>query len=123
MTALAITHELKGLQVQLVKESSALKLLKEEAAALQRKVGQSQACVNSLEKRIAEMTTKAPEAVVSEHAILRYLERKKGIDLASVTAEILGNGTDKAIGFMKTGVIKKDDLTLVVKNNVVLTVK
>lgn len=61
------------------------------------------------------------EPVVSEHALLRYIERRLGLNLNDVRAEILHGRTEQIRKF-KTCKIKTDGMTLVVKNQVVVTV-
>lgn len=116
-------QELKGLQGQLAKEAANCKNLKAELAVAQRKHHLSLAACKSLEARIVELQTEAPEPIVSEHAMLRYLERIKGVDLTAIREEILGDGTAASISFAKTGRIKKAGMCLVVKDNVVVTIE
>jgi predicted nuclease with TOPRIM domain len=61
------------------------------------------------------------DPVVSEHALLRYIERRLGLNLDDVRAEILQGRTEQIRKF-KTCKIKTDGMTLVVKNQVVVTV-
>lgn len=125
MSTVQTAQELKGLQTQLAKARAEESTLKTEAAALQRKHTQARHAVQALEKRIEELSRTAPEPTVSEHAMLRYLERVKGVDMEAVRQEILGNGTAEAITFAGNGRIKKGgtDITLIVQNSVVVTVK
>jgi hypothetical protein len=116
-------QELKCLQGQLAKELANCNNLKSELAVAQRKHHLSQATCKSLEARIVELQTEAPAPIVSEHALLRYLERVKGFDLAALRDEILGDGTAASISFAKTGRIKKDGMCLVIKDNVVVTIE
>ena len=77
----------------------------------------------ALEERIAAFTRSAPEPIVSEHALLRYLERKMGVDFDALRQEILAGGTSKAISFVNSGRVQKNGMTLIIKNNVVLTIE
>jgi hypothetical protein len=122
MSAVANTQELKGLQVRLAKEQANNKLLREEASAAQRKLSQSGSAIKDLEGRIAALQSEAPAPIVSEHALLQYLVRHKGLDTEALKQELLGDGTAKAIAFARSGSIKKGPVTLVVKDNVVVTV-
>lgn len=122
MTILA-AHELKGLQSQLAKERAAEMTLLSEAKLVKKKLADASSSVKSLEARVKELTMGASAPVVSEHAMLRWLERVYELNLDNIRADILSEGTDKAIAFMKSGNIQKDGVTLVVKNNVVVTVK
>lgn len=124
MTNVANAQELKGLQVQLERERATAAALKQELSTVQRKHHLSQNACKTLEARIAELqATAVAEPIVSEHALLRYLERIKGVDLEALRAEILGDGTAANISFAQNGCIKKGNANLVVRNNVVVTVK
>lgn len=125
MASVTDSHELKGLQVQLAKETAASRVAKEELDIAKRKYDQSTAICRSLKARIAALETQGAEKepVVSEHALLRYLERVEGVDLDAIRQKILGDGTAASISFARTGRIKKKDLTLVFKDRVVVTVE
>ncbi len=68
----------------------------------------------------ASLNKIAPEPVVSDHAILRYLERKFKFDVNGIRNEIL---TDERKGAIKAGAIKikVDGIDFVVKNGVIVT--
>jgi hypothetical protein len=118
-------HELKGLQVQLAKETAASRVAKDELDIAKRKFDQSNAICKSLKARIAALEALATqkEPIVSEHALLRYLERVEGVNLDAIRQKILGEGTGDSISFARTGRIKKKNVTLIVKDCVVVTVE
>lgn len=104
---------LKGLQVRRRKLQAALELggNPELATALEQ-----------VDKAIHDLTGEEAEPVVSEHALLRYLERVKGIDLDAVRDEIL-DGRRSSIRQLGSCKFKTGDgLTIVVKDRVVVTV-
>lgn len=59
---------------------------------------------------------------VSDHVIVRYLERKHGMDLNSVRAEILALIPNHVIGMKSFNVKTKDGGKIVVKDSVVVTI-
>lgn len=63
---------------------------------------------------------KKPVAHVTDHAVLRYLERAKGIDIEAVRAE-LGHAVDKAIE-MGAGAAIVDGVKYVLRDRCVVTV-
>jgi len=66
---------------------------------------------------------KSSEPVVSEHALLRYLERKYNLDLEDIKREILTNDNVIMIKNMGNGKYPiSDGLKAVVKNNTVITI-
>lgn len=76
----------------------------------------------SLREQIAKFKN-TNEPNVSEHAILRYLERVKGIDLIELKKEIL---SEKVLKMTKTlggnGSYPNNDFKVVMKNNTVVTI-
>lgn len=119
------SHELKGLQGQLAKEIAAARVAKDQLDIARQKYDQSNAICKSLKARIASLEVQATmkEPIVSEHALLRYLERVRGVDLNEIRQQILGEGTSESIAFARNGRIKKRDVTLIVKDCVVVTVE
>lgn len=61
--------------------------------------------------------------VVSEHAILRYVERVLKIDIKTIETEILSTEVINAIETLHSGKIPfKDGMTLVVKDKTIVTI-
>lgn len=123
MSTVTKTHELKGLQSQLSREQSNEKSLKVEVSNAQKKLAQCQALIRSLETQIKNLQTSEVKPIVSEHAILRYLQRAHNLDLEMVRESMLANGVEASIAFAKTGKVVKNGLTYIVKDNVVVTVE
>lgn len=59
---------------------------------------------------------------ISDHAIVRYLERVKGVDIAAIRAEMMTPALDKAVAFGSPVLIGKNGERLVIKNGIVTTV-
>jgi hypothetical protein len=65
----------------------------------------------------------ADRPVVTEHALLRYLERVCGVDLKAITADMLGQGRGGIIHLMESGKVPlADGFHLVVHARRVVTV-
>lgn len=122
MTA-ATSQELKGYQSQLAKAKADAEVLKSAVSDAQRKYTLAVNQVKGLEDKIAALQESTVEPIVSEHAMLRWLERVNGLNLEAVRNVILDDGTSALIKFTKNGRIKKDGHTLVIKNNTVVTVE
>jgi len=61
--------------------------------------------------------------IVSEHAILRYLERVGKLDIESVQKQILTKEVENQIGILNgNGKISIDGYTIVIKNSVITTI-
>ena len=59
---------------------------------------------------------------ISDHAVIRYLERVKGVDIAALRAEMQSPALAVAEDFGCPVVIGKNGERLVVRNGVVVTV-
>ena len=81
-------QELKGLESQLKILSGKLKAKKEEVSQIQKEYSKMIASEKSLKDKILNLT--APKGLrVTEHAILRYLERVNNIDLSEIEKLII----------------------------------
>lgn len=70
-----------------------------------------------------KLTSATAKPVVTEHAILRYIEIQFKIDINEIKNKILSEETLvtlKTLG-LKTGKIKTDDFTIVIKDNQIVT--
>jgi hypothetical protein len=66
--------------------------------------------------------TSAKESVVSEHALLRYIERVKGVDILAITEEILTPFNRAVIKACPNCRIKSNEVDMIVKEGVVVSV-
>lgn len=79
-------HELKAMQGQLAKARADEKASREAFEAADRAYRIAKGRVAALEKQIAEASQ---EPMVTEHALLRYIERIYGVDMEELKAQIL----------------------------------
>lgn len=120
-----LDRELKGLQSQLSSKRGDLAAAKASMTTAQRLVSTLERDINGLEARIAELgkSQSSDSIIVTEHAILRYLERVYEIDIEAVKSEIVAD-SHSAIAFMGSGELKRPaGFTLVIKNNSIVTIK
>lgn len=113
--------ELKSLQCR-------KRALEQEAYAARGNMREAQARNDKIQAELREIKQQiraleaAGSPIVSEHALLRYVERVMGIDLDEIRGLILTERNVKAIKFAGNCTIKSGPLEFVVKNNVVTTV-
>ena len=119
--SVAATHELKGLQTRLKQAEIDLEQASQATKVSSQKENSARGLVRSLRAKIEELQKSTSKPVVTEHAILRYLQRVHGLDLEMVRDAILDEATTKHIQFARTGKIKRADGTIVFQNNVVVT--
>jgi len=113
---IAATQEKGEVSSKLEKLKNKRTKLKQQENKAQQELKQQNQLDFSFER---ELSTKHP--FVCDHAILRYLERKKKMDIDAIRAEIL---TEQNISAIKAGAtkIKTDGIILVIKNGGVITV-
>lgn len=119
--SLSDSHELKALNVQSATVQSEIAALESEINRLRSKLNERKSALNTIQQRIGNLSRR-PAPVVSEHALLRYLERVKGIDLEQAAAEILNEHNIRAIEFAGNCRIKSNGVEFVVSDRVVVTV-
>ena len=114
-------HELKRMQTRRRQIISSLKEIRATQGDLQKKQ-------NKLTEELEELNIKIgaqgnEEPVISEHAILRYMERVLNMDIERIKAMIVDSNTAALIKNLKTAKIPVGDgIRLVVKDNVVVSV-
>lgn len=83
--------DLKHLTVKRDKLEHELVLLRAEQSGLDQKMRAAVREQSSIDAQIRKMkeSTKVKPVIVSEHALLRYLERVKGVDIEQVKKEII----------------------------------
>lgn len=93
-------HELKALQVRLTKAEADAKTTRDMAADANRAADTAAKIVQRLREQIA-LGSQEPQ--VTEHALLRYIERTYGVDLDDIRKIILTPEMDKAIRTLGSG--------------------
>jgi len=73
-----------------------------------------------VEVQISKLKKAGQKPIVSEHAILRFLERVRGIDMKSIEEEILSHVGKSLPGGKVT--MSVDEYKIVAKDNVVVTI-
>jgi len=73
-------------------------------------------------EKIKVLTEKSKDPIISDHAIIRYLERVKGLDLSEIKQSILNDKLKTMISTLGNGKFPCDDFTAIVKDNQVITI-
>jgi len=117
-----MSADLKHLQTRMNEASATVKRLDDEIGRLKQERGNALSLANNLRQQIAKLTEK--EIVVSEHAMLRYLERGAGQSLEDIKAQILTPQVEKCIRTLGNGTfpIGHGGLRAVVRDRVVVSV-
>ena len=120
------SHALKALKTQLRDAELEADASKQELEMSQQRVATAKAKVTKLHEKIKALVESEKDIVVTEHALLRYIERAYGIDLGEIKKEMLQPETVKFINEFKTGKIPAgadSEIRLIVKDRVVITVE
>lgn len=116
-------HELKTLQTRLKEATIEAESLLERARLANDAAADAIKRRDKIRAAIREIEEAAKEPIVTEHALLRYVERIMGVDLEAVRKAILTESAVKMIKFTKTGKVTTDGRRLVVKNGTVVTIE
>ncbi len=103
---------------ELQAESSRLQSL---MAQLETNLADARASLGSVRAELEKRLRPAPEPRISDHAILRFLERAMGIDVASIKKRLLSDDVREAIKAGASAVIV-DGVRLKVQDNTIVTV-
>lgn len=124
MSTHTIAAELKSLKTQLAKLEARRDIINKEIADNQAELSKINSKYKTLRTQYDELTTTTAvkDPIVSEHAIIRYLERVKGLDITEISNEIMDEKTKNAIKFMKNGKINRDEYALVIRDSIVVSV-
>lgn len=60
---------------------------------------------------------------MSEHALVRYFERVKGFNIKDIEDELLNENLIKMVETLGNGTFPNDNYSLVIKDNVIVTIK
>ena len=90
--ALKQKEELKKLQSLLVKQKSEIDLIKRERQLADERLAVAERNLKKIEEEMKKVKS-GNKIIVSEHAILRYLERTMELDIKSIEKEILTDET------------------------------
>lgn len=119
----AITHELKQLKTRLSKEQARRKCLRGEISSLNKQLSECDKEIASLSDKVAGIEKNTSNPVLTEHAILRYLQRVKGVNLAEIQQEILAPDLIEHIKTIGSGTFERDGYKVVARNGTVVTIE
>ena len=118
------SHTLKGLESQLAR-------LESDLATCKSIIREKNIELNAIQKNISkvkdliESLTINEELIVSEHAVLRYLERVQGQKIEDIQSEILTDTFKKLAKTLGDGKIPLDKhpaFSAIIKNGIIVTI-
>ena len=115
-------EELKKLQSLLIKQESEIDLIKRERQLINERLSVAERNLKNTEEELKKLKT-GNKIIVSEHAVLRYLERTMELDLKAVENEILSREVVSQYRTLGNGKYPvSNGYKAVIKDNVVLTI-
>lgn len=123
MSRLTEARDIKRFETERSEIIYELQQQKKDLDELKADMQKNQGDLTKINSRIEALKLASSDPVVTEHAMLRYLERVKGVDLAEIEAEILNKDTLKLIEkFGHTGVYSVNGCKIKLVNNAVVTI-
>lgn len=116
-------HDLKAQQGRRDELLAEIKVISGQRAQIDNRERNLKAELDRVQKKLDQIQGGRTEPVVSEHAMLRYLERVKGVDLQGVVAEILTPERVRLIKSVGTCEINVGGIKFIVCDRVVVTAR
>ena len=113
---------LKGLQTRKSKVDAEIQLISTDVNSKKKELTNKKHLSNSLKQQIDKL--KSDDLIISEHAILRYIERVIGLDMDELKAKILDESIISYHKELGSGVypLSNTDRKAVIKQNTIVTI-
>lgn len=117
-------EELKKLQSMVSSLEASIAVLKTQEEQIKRELSTKKMDINHLKQRMTNLAKRADGITVSEHAIIRYIERVMGINIEDIAARILPETAQEYVEQLGNGhyPVNQGEFKIVVKDGVVITV-
>ena len=116
------TQQVKGYKTQISKLEAEVSVVKQEIKIKRDELQRKEKHIAELHAKIKKLQNKGG-LKVSEHAIVRYLERVKGIDMEQLENEIANDQVKELVTKFKQGTFPAGNFSVVVKDNTVITIQ
>ncbi len=116
------SFKLKSLESRASKQKAISSEIDKELQVLNQRKSRESKLLTSILNEIKRLKGLDKELIVSEHALLRYLERIMGINLEDIKHEILNDKVASSIKMLGNGTYPVEEYKIVVKDGVVVTV-
>lgn len=115
-------EKLKQLNSLKRKCEAEVNVLKIDSDNIKNEIKQKKKYLAEINKQIKEINSKS-DLIISEHAIIRYLERVLNIDINKLESELIPDKVKKQIAILGNGTYPiGDSHKIVVKDNTIITV-
>jgi len=114
--------QIKSVQVLISKVNLEIQSLKAQQKLLQSSMEKQLSQLKKYQEELLALQMDSGEIIISEHAILRYLERVYKLDVTKLYEEIVTPQAQEQIKRFGNGTYSVDDFSIKVVDNVVVTV-
>jgi len=114
------SNTLKRLNTKLDDLTKELQSLEKNKTTVSSRIKETTTSIKDVKNKIKALSKKNP--TVSEHGILRFLEKEKGIDIKKIIEEMLCDDVVERINVVGSGKIPVGNSVFVVKDRVIVTV-
>lgn len=115
-------QEIRQLQALVENWRKSLSTLEGDRKGIDKKIHGIRCSIDRTEKRIKLLQESAEEPFISDHAVVRYLERVKGLDIEAIKKEMMPDKLRAMIDTLVSGKFPTEEFTAVVKDKLVITV-
>ncbi len=116
-------EEIKQLESIKSELSAKLEGLKIQKSTLDKEISATNQNISNIKQKIDKLKDNG-NLIVSEHAIIRYIERVLGIDIEEINSKILTEEIVKQVEILGNGTysVNEGEFKVVIKDNVIITV-
>lgn len=114
--------QIKSLEVRKNDIENDIKLLKGQREEINKRIEKEESQLKNIKNQLETIRKRDGGIVITEHAILRYLERVKGINLETAKEEILSPKAREIALTLNNGKIPSGNHKVILKNNRVVSV-
>lgn len=115
-------QQIRQLQILIVDWEKDVSKLEKERKDLDKRLHSLHCSIDRTKKKIKQLQETAEEPLISDHAIIRYLERVKGFDIEAIKKEMMPDKLRNVIGTLNSGKFPTGEFTAVVRDKLVVTV-
>jgi len=113
---------LKGLETKYKQLETKRNMVIKDAETKQKEASKLRKEMGQIKQQIDNLKAKADGIIVSEHSLLRYIERVLGIDLKEIENKILSDEDKKTVSALGNCTYPKDGFKLKIKDGTVVTI-
>jgi len=116
------SSRIKAIQVQIAKIEEDIKRYNNDISDIQMNITTKQQQIKNYKAELTKLQTASKDIIISEHAIVRYVERVLKIDMDKLSKEIISDEFKKSVAKLGNGTYTHNNHFIKVVDNVIVTV-